>query len=141
MPEFILDHGDVAASRVFDGLDEFTQGYIEAMFFTNTGTGDDEENGLEHATFAELAPAPFARIVADCQLFQTANAADLELACSGDYDMAHAGRDYWYSSQGHGCGFWDGDIKDEALGERLTKAAGRREFYMYRGDDGLIYLD
>lgn len=53
MPEFILDKGTLEAARVFQHLDAFTQGYIEAAFFTETGY---LENGdLEDATFADLA--------------------------------------------------------------------------------------
>jgi hypothetical protein len=36
--------------------------------------------------------------------------------------LAHAGRDFWYTRNGHGCGFWDGDWP-EPQGTRLTDAA------------------
>lgn len=144
MPEFILDHGTPEAARQFDQLDEFTQGYIEALFFTNTGTGDDAENGLERATVAELASDALAGIVADCKAFQEANRADLDQAIDDSringYDAQRAGNDFWYTRNHHGVGYWDRDLGE--LGDTLTKAAhGWREKNLYRGDDGLIYLD
>ena len=80
MPEFILNHGSPFAAKQFGELDEFTQGYIEAMFFTNTGSGDDEE--LEHATVADLAPETLATIVGDCEAFQLQAAACSPQSCT-----------------------------------------------------------
>jgi hypothetical protein len=67
MPEFILDTGSPAAAATFASLPEFVQGYIEALFFTDTGTGDDSD--LEHVTFADLAPETLERIQRDCDAF------------------------------------------------------------------------
>lgn len=36
--------------------------------------------------------------------------------------VSQAGHDFWLTSQGHGCGFWDGDWKEYA-GECLTNAS------------------
>ena len=136
MPEFILDMGSSDAAREFASLDEFTQGYVEALFFTNTGTPDDGD--LEHATFADLAPETLAAIVADCAAFQQANAESL--ACDGGLPLQRAGNDFWYTRCGHGAGFWDGDWP-EPHATRLTKASelfGNLDVYC--GDDGLIYF-
>lgn len=143
MPEFILDHGSSEARQQFRTLNYFTQGYIEAMFFTSTGTGDDAENGLEHATVAELAPSTLDSIVADCKAFQVAHADNLAEACDNGrilgYDMERAGNDYWYTRNGHGTGFCDRGLGD--IGDKLAKAARYSERYLVRGDDGLIYLE
>lgn len=100
MPEFILDHGSPESARVFRALDSFTQGYIEAMFFTdeeqlceesegehempsvaiNTATMESRFVGGDSVSFADLAPATLARVKADCAAFQTANAALIERA-------------------------------------------------------------
>jgi hypothetical protein len=134
MPEFILDTG---GCEQFATLDDFTQGYIEAMFFTETGTGDDEE--LEHATVAEFAPGELVRIAADCTEFQYDNAPELEQAYSVPlYDAEAAGRDYWYSRNGHGVGYWDRDLGD--VGDALHAACQNDGRYLYRGDDELLYL-
>lgn len=140
MPEFILDHGDSETAKRFKALDSFTQGYIEAMFFTSTGSGDDGD--LEDATIAELAPSAWEMILRDCKAFQEGYADDLQEAYDQDkanYGAIEAGRDYWYTRNGHGVGYWDRDLGD--IGEALSKASGRHELYLVRGDDGLIYLE
>lgn len=147
MPEFILDHGSPETARQFQALDSFTQGYIEAMFFTSTGP-DNAEEDLEHATVAELAPSALARIIEDCTLFQSVNDGLLEMAVNNpqgiDYTEQRAGNDYWYSRNGHGTGFWDRGFKDLPnvgnVGDKLHEAAGFHQVDIYRGDDGLIYL-
>ena len=102
MPQFILSHGDANAENAFRDLPEFVQGYIEAMFFTDTG-----ENGLEHADTSELAPEALASIRKTCEAFQAETAALLALAYERNYDAAQAGRDFWFTRQVHGAGFWD----------------------------------
>lgn len=137
MPEFNLNYGTREARRTFvENLDEFTQGYIEATFFTETGTGDDGD--LEHATISELAPITIATIIADCAAWQEANAALLQEAYTHNYTPVRAGRDYWYTRNGHGTGFWDRDL--DKAGERLTDACKYQTVDMYRSDDGLIYF-
>ena len=54
MPAFIMPIETTKAIMSFRALDTFAQGYVEAMFFTDTGTGDDDE--LEHVTFDDLSP-------------------------------------------------------------------------------------
>ena len=51
----------------------------------------------------------------------------------------HAGRDFWYTREGHGAGFWDGDWP-EAAGTHLAAAAdafGPAQWY--DGDNGKIW--
>lgn len=140
MPEFILDRGAPAASRRYAALDDFTRGYIEAMFFTETGTGDDGE--MEHVTLDDLAPETWAKLEADCRAFQEANADDLAEACdtvaAEGYDMEAAGRDYWYSRNGHGVGYWDRQLG--AIGDKLHAVAKHHAVDLYLGDDGRLYL-
>jgi hypothetical protein len=139
MPEFILDTG---GCERFAALDDFTQGYIEAMFFTDTGTGDDEE--LEHATVAEFAPGELARIAEDCVAWQKSHEELLDdafyagLENGSAYEPIQAGRDYWFSRNGHGVGFWDRGLGD--VGDKLHAACKYSERYLCRGDDGLLYL-
>jgi hypothetical protein len=147
MPEFILDHGTAEAARTFASLDPFTQGYIEAMFFTDASDPDDGD--LQDATFADLAPETLAKIIRDCEQFQTAHAAMLQAAYDFDmrlsdklpeiyYDEESAGRDYWYTRNGHGTGFWDRGLGD--VGDALAAAARYSDVDLYRGDDGKIYF-
>ncbi len=144
MPEFILDHGTPEAAATFKGLDSFTQGYIEAMFFTETGTGDDGD--MRDASVAELASETLATIQAHCAAFQKEHAGDLG-GYYWEYDSAAAGRDFWYTRNHHGVGFWDRELSKDGIGytqqtaDNLTKAAHAwREIDLYRGDDGKLYL-
>lgn len=135
--EFRLNAGTPAAARDFRALDTFTAGYVEAMFFTNTGTGDDED--LEDATVADLAPKTRAAIIADCERFQRENIATL--GDMSEDDKARAGRDFWFTRNGHGVGFWESGRWPDDIGATLNKASKAfRYLDMYRGDDGQIYL-
>lgn len=159
MPEFILDHGTQESARAFRDLDSFTQGYIEAMFFTDceSNTVRDEEhiptnrwrvwnpetdsNLPGDVSVADLAPSTLAAIIEDCQRFQTGNADLIQRACDHNfqYDDASAGRDFWYSRNGHGVGFWDRGLGD--IGDQLHAAAasfGNADCCL--GHDGLIYF-
>lgn len=140
MPKFILDRGTADAGKRYAALDSFTQGYIEAMFFTNASDPDDGD--LCDATVADLAPDTWKRIVADCEAFQAKAAALLEQAYQrDDYDEMQAGRDYWFTRNGHGVGFWDRQQLDaDKLGDRLSDLCRHTEVDIYKGDDGLIYL-
>lgn len=122
MPKFILDYGSTEAVKRYNEQDTFTRGYIEAMFFTNTGTGDDGE--LEHATVADLDDDAWETIIKDCKGFQENNAELLEVAygCDG-YNEENAGHDFWYDRNGHGTGFWDREALDEELQSALNKVA------------------
>lgn len=160
MPEFILDtSGAVRDPRPeyqpqlrWKHLDAFTQGYIEALFFTETAPGvstaewqatEDHEEGSIPAdvAFSDLAPQALATILADCKAFQEANAAALEDAYTSEavaYDEAHAGHDFWLTRNGHGAGFWARGLG--TVGDTLSDACRRSEVYVYLGDDGLVYL-
>lgn len=125
MPEFVLDRGSPEASKQFAALDSFTQGYIEAMFFTDeerlceesgrdmpavafdTATMESRFVGGNSPGFGDLAPNALARIVIDCQAFQSQNVQLLTMAYARDYDAESAGRDFWYTRNGHGVGYWD----------------------------------
>jgi hypothetical protein len=179
MPEFQLDtSGGVftPGSALFDqttrhalktwaDLDAFTQGYIEALFFTEgdelttakrereTGAPEPEDESDESRAafralytpgFSDLAPEALARIVADCAAFKASDAWTLAEAAesAGDPipDDTQAGRDFWYTRNGHGCGFWGGDWP-EPYATRLTEAAeacGPVDAYL--GDDGRVHL-
>lgn len=143
MPEFQMPLGDQTDRfRVdrFENLLPFVRGYIEAMFFTSTGSGDDEE--MEDATFSDLADETLEAIKTACITFQDENAALLAAAYERDgYDEEAAGRDYWYTRNGHGVDFWDRDeLEADGLGEALSERCRWQQINPYRGDDGLVYL-
>lgn len=146
MPEFVLEGRDHAARE----LDSFTLGYIEAMFFTECEHGTDAEShdpetqSALHGDcgFFDLAPDTLERIKADCERFQEVNRETLESAYATGYDESQAGRDFWYTRNGHGVGFWDRGLGD--IGDTLDAACGwRTDFptvWAYLGDDSRVHV-
>lgn len=152
MPEFVMEGRD---EPDFQALDEFTQAYIEAMFWTSTEPrttreqrvtprGNVRKEWAHRASegyqqdmpgdygFADLAPEALAEIVADCKRFQEENAVLLEEAygLSADrmaYTPERAGHDFWLTRNGHGCGFWSRSFEGETdIGDRLSARCGWR---------------
>lgn len=160
MPAFILDTaGTIANVRApsieaikrddldFEDLDAFTQGYIEAMFFTSTGDPDDGD--LENAAFADLAPETLTTIIADCAAFQAvpayaamkdAKRRNRDGLGSRDHNATQAGRDFWFTHNGHGVGFWDGDWPEPHASDLDRASKAFPSVDLYRGDDGKLYL-
>lgn len=139
MPQFELDHGTKDGAEWFKAQDEFTQGYVEAMFFADTP--EDESWSVDM-----LSDDARKRIVDDCKQFQETRAADLSEAYErvisypeSPYEPIQAGRDFWFTRQGHGVGFWDRGLHD--IGETLSEHARRvGECWPYLGDDGRLHF-
>lgn len=138
MPEFTMPFGREKEAWRFAELPPMVQGYIEALFFCNTGYSEDGE--LEDATFGELAPATIDLIKKTCVAFERLAWADMEEAYEAtDYDEQQVGRDLYYTASEQGTGFWDRG--DEPVWERLNATARRfPALSFYRGDDGRLYL-
>ena len=156
MPKFQMEG---ALAPDYQSLPEFVQGYIEAMFFTECETGSYQHaKGSERqwnpetdsalpgdVGFGELASETVVKAQKDCADFQEKARAYLERAYEtgmrGDtYDAMQAGRDFWFTRNSHGVGFWDRGLAG-FLGDVLTDmahAAGSRDAYM--GDDGKVYI-
>ncbi len=115
MPEFILTD-----NRPLRDLSDFESGYIEAMFFTNGDSGDERENLLNELGTRRLTNEALRNIKADCAAFQKAAAPLLELATGpmSGYSDERAGRDFWFTRQGHGVGFWDREELRRDLAKR-----------------------
>jgi hypothetical protein len=107
MPEFILEGRDHAARAE----SSFVLGFIEAIFFTETDSDERTSSGNlpSDVGYTDLHPDSLAAIRADCEAWQAANSALLELALApmSGYDETQAGRDYWLTRNHHGAGFWD----------------------------------
>lgn len=122
---------------------QFLTAHNAALLWSSSDDVDGETVYLDQY---ELSTAAADTCRADCLAFFVANHADL-VEAAGCYrgreehgGMALAGHDFALTRNGHGAGFWDGDLP-EALGDRLTKAsgtAGQAEAYL--GDGGLVYL-
>lgn len=120
-------------------LKTFTAACIAALYFTDTGGGDQPDPE------AELSPDTRAALEAECLSFWRrfgpyVNAATCKRYIGRDSPAAQAGHDFWLTRNGHGAGFWDGDWS-EPYGDILTRGAKcYGEFDTYLGDDGLIYV-
>lgn len=141
MPEFVLNVGDSKEDcRRFYGLDLFTQGYIEALFFTETGPDNEIPEGTP---VSALSDAAWSRIKGDCKTFQGLNRSLLENAYDAEgYDEEQAGRDFLYTRNGHGVGYWSRELGD--IGDWLSKRCGWGTDFgqidLYPGDDGRLHL-
>lgn len=125
-------------------LDGFTQGYLEAMWFTEEDRIKEEldESGLgEEAKEEILNDQPIDQesmwsIIGDCKAFQRDNAELLEQA--GDAEQN--GRDFWFTRNGHGVGFWDRGYPGN-IGTALSDASKvYGESFLYVGDDGKLHI-
>ena len=57
-----------------------------------------------------------------------------------EFDDSEAGADFWFTRNGHGVGYWDGDYP-EPQATRLDDASKRfGEVWLYVGDDGQLYF-
>lgn len=127
-----------ASAIRFDTLPAFTRGYIEALFFTEA-TPDSED--MDGATFDDLDPQTLADIVIECAEFRATHAALLDAANAAGRDDSSLGADYWFSRNGHGCGFWSRpELEAGGIGDALHAACRYQEVNPYKGDDGRIYI-
>ena len=157
MPEFVLEDSDHAARAETP----FVLGFIEAMFFTESGctesaewfdAPDDERTSdgqLPSDTgYIDLHLDSLAAIRADCEAWQAANSELLRLAYATGYEEVQGGRDYWFTRNGHGVGFWDRKELNcpgstgtgLSLGLSLYDACQYNEVNAYFGDDCLVHV-
>ena len=139
MPQFILNTppsrrdvelgfkimGKRRAVHPFNDLDEFAQGYVEAMFFTNGDMGDETRpDRLNEMGVSRLTRDSVETIEGHCIRFQGDNAAALRAAkglIPGGEGLEHGrealddrrlGQLFWYARQGHGVAFTDDGYAD-----------------------------
>jgi hypothetical protein len=137
MTEFVLNTEGV--EEIFSALPDLTKGFVEAMFFTRHG--EDFPEGLP---VSSLAPSAVRRINEECDAFSADNAADVALL-SATFGARAVGRDFWYTRNGHGVGFWARtawDDEEQAALDRLDDECKGHygQVDLYRGDDGRLYL-
>ena len=123
-----------------NSLDEFTEGYIEAMLWAET---DDNGDPFDHTYSAgDIHEESMAQIRIDCDHFQkAANLSGVDSHTFADTTVdTMAGHDFWLTRAGHGSGFWDGDWP-EPYGDALTELSKKfGEQYIYVGDDGELHV-
>jgi len=162
MPEFhMIDKDDIT----FQNLDQFTQGYIECLFFTenspqtsteefmaNYESGDNDGCVPSDVGFTDIVGTAIEHILYECAEFQRINkkllggAYELEMETKHGtvpYEPHQAGIDFWFTRNGHGVGFWDRGLGK--IGEDLSKACGHgtefSESYVEFGDNKKVYVD
>jgi len=147
MPEFHLDTGTTESHLIFDALPEFTRGYIEAAFFCGVSLPDGDRDESDAFGLDDLDAESLAEMIGDCAAFAAEHAADLAALIGGgrgaDYDMEAAGRDYWFTRNSHGVGYWDrgfsGDAADAA--GRLDSACSFNECDLYADESGAVHIE
>lgn len=133
---------DLNALLIEQELDEFTRGYIDCAFWSETD--EREPSGgqplEDNYTSADLSDEARAQIIADCGSFQAHHAEWLKRAyvSAGYGGASRAGHDFMLTRNGHGVGFWDRGLGE--VGELLSDAARAcGSFGLYAGDDGKVY--
>lgn len=120
-------------------LDEFTQGYVECLLWSEC-MSDEDGNCLGNFddTYGpeNISPEGLEEIIRDCADFQESNVEDLD-EYEDDHGMtrSQAGHDFCLTRNGHGAGFWDRGTGD--VGDRLTKASkpyGTQSLYVIDDD-------
>lgn len=128
------------AKIAYSDLPDFTQGYIEALFFCNSASGVSSDEWWERENqealtagtndgclpddvgFDDLSKDALNRIVRDICNFSNQAHDLIAKACTGvGYDLRQAGRDFFYTRCGHGVGFWDRNLGE--VGDQLSKLA------------------
>ena len=114
--------------------DDFVRGYATCALWTFTNEDGDK---VDHDDFDLIAPDAFASMAADCAAFRAYCAENDGIEFAPD-DCEAAGQDFWFTRNGHGAGFWDGDWADGAALTAAAKTFGSSD--LYPGDDGLLYV-
>jgi hypothetical protein len=121
-------------------LKDFTQAYLEAMFWAETDNSRDNGGDPMEDNYSpeDLAPEARAEIEKDCAAFYDAPWSELWADCEKGYGDEQAGHDFYLTRNHHGAGFWDRGLGE--VGDRLTEACkpyGTQGLYV--GDDGKVY--
>lgn len=129
-------------------VDDFTMGYIEAMFFTAPNGDNSDSQDLSGASTLDLAVVTILRIMKDCAEFRNSLPTDhvgrtaLDMAVTyapTDYTESKAGQDFWFTRNGHGTGYEDRGLGP--VGDTLVAAARKYgEITLYRGGDEKLYF-
>jgi hypothetical protein len=121
-------------------LDKFTLAYIEAALWSTNDESTPRGGEPLDANYSidDIAPVTLATMVADCKEFQrVCGVPSYNNPLWSNAELA--GHDFWLTRNGHGSGFWDGDLPED-VSDRLTAASHEYgEFDLYVGDDGAIH--
>lgn len=143
MKIFDLKNITIEGRSVFQ-IANMERGFIDALYFADTGEiGQPDQD-------AELAPETRALITAECLNFYIRQHAPLQCLIddcerlSGVIDLTdffyQVGMDLYYTSVGHGTGFWDREELYKEWTSRFTGHCEDRNLEIYQGDNKLIYF-
>jgi len=130
----------------YTNLDAFTVAYLECALWAETDNADESGGEPLDANYviSDFASEAVKKAISDCRRFQEDNAELLQKAEYGHpgyTDDEMAGHDFWLTRNGHGAGFWDGDLPGD-IGDKLTNACKAfGECWITVGDDGRLYID
>ena len=126
--------------------DDFMQGYVECLFFTEDdnladqfeeeylgGLEEDEEADVPdvEASVEDFSVLSLNKIIKDCKEFKAeCKKAGLDLKKWGE---SQAGHDFWLTRNGHGAGFWDRGRKDGDALTEIAKSFGGVDVICYSG--------
>jgi hypothetical protein len=92
------------------------RGFVTAMLFCGVLDDAYPDEGNTGLVESDLSPKARRQLEIDCQLF-----AEVAASLVGDVDDEEFGRNFYYSREGHGTGFWDLGLGE--CGERLHALA------------------
>lgn len=121
-------------------LSSFALAYLTAALFTDLPEGEigSGEFSPKQTDLNRFPSATLTRAQQDCDAFIKQNSLEM---FGGDTEMEKIARDFWYTRNHHGCGFWDGDYAEE-IGKKLTASAKTfGETSLYRGRGGWFYFE
>jgi len=126
-------HANAAKKRPSLHDDDFLAGYVEAMLFSSTDEADESGGSPLDANYtdSDITTDSLRRMAAQCQAFLRMPG----VAEAIEGRELEAGRDFWFTRNDHGSGFWDGDWP-KAAAQLLTKVSesfGGSYVYVSRG--------
>jgi hypothetical protein len=107
--------------------------YLEAIAFADTGDEGQPEAG------AEFSSEAIARATDDCIRFAREYSDTVS-----EYEPQQVAHDLWFSRNGHGVGFWEGESRGYIEADAVALQAGAEamgECYVTENDCGEIELD
>ena len=119
--------------------DQFVRCYLTAVLFGELCSDDEDGEYLDNVyTIDDFSPEALERASADCSAFlQAAEKAGLPLLYANYAEQA--AYDFYFTSQGHGVGFWDRPEYGKQDAKILTEIAESFRCPDYYDADGKIY--
>jgi hypothetical protein len=119
-----VNEGDIMGKEEY----EILEAYLETALWT-------EEEEIGPASISDISDESREKANQDVLTFMS-KAGSLINAL----EPSQIGHDLWLTRNGHGTGFWDRGLDE--VGDKLTEIAKEMgSKYLYRGDDGKIYID